>query len=226
MEVSGEAMFWFTMLNLVADLVLLKLFQQAVENPEQALDPEAPNVNLNMSAALAHLLADLLRALAVLISGLLIWMGDWDSVKTDAWCSFFVSLFIILGTLQVGKRLCFEPKDAARYASFDDELDGVEGEEIPDVTFDAVVVSVGGGGSANEDESNGNRATGSGLSDDDRLAIADDQAEGQHNRSLAITNGSRAGGKKRSPIDSAPVGAPALTNGDHGAPAFDVLPNR
>lgn len=133
-------MFWFTMLNLAADLVLLRLFQESIDRPED-LDPEKGE-NLNMSAALAHLLADLLRAVAVLVSGLLIWIWRWNSALTDAWCSFFVSLFIIVGTLQIGKRLCWESKDARRYAAFDDELDE---QELPDVSFDAVMVSVDGG---------------------------------------------------------------------------------
>ncbi|CAD7942021.1 unnamed protein product, partial [Amoebophrya sp. A120] len=72
--------------------------------------------SLNMSAALAHLVADILRGVSVLVSGFIIWTNPAaNSVRVDAVCSFFVSLFILAGTLQIGSKLVFDFRSARRY---------------------------------------------------------------------------------------------------------------
>ncbi|CAD7963819.1 unnamed protein product [Amoebophrya sp. A25] len=95
-----------------------------------------PETSLNMSAALAHLVADILRGVSVLVSGFIIWLQPGsESVRIDAACSLFVSLFILAGTLRVGRKMCYNFKSAQLYARFDDEEDAV-----PSVNFDAVVL--------------------------------------------------------------------------------------
>ena len=93
--------------------------------------------NLNMTAAFAHLLADIVRGVSVLISGLIIWIAGTRGVVTDAYCSILVSVFILTGTISAGKKIY----DAATFRPQSDPADGRSGQ---DVTSDPSASGEGG----------------------------------------------------------------------------------
>jgi len=60
----------------------------------------APEENLNVSGALLHLVADVLRSLVILVAGVLLQCGLFtDAAKVDAVCALTVSALIIAGSL-------------------------------------------------------------------------------------------------------------------------------
>lgn len=57
--------------------------------------------DLNMNSAFIHIFADTMRTVTSLVSGAMVWLGGYDSVKTDAIGSIIVSSFIILAAVVV-----------------------------------------------------------------------------------------------------------------------------
>merc|ERR1719266_1153712 len=51
---------------------------------------------MNLFSALAHLAADGVRGVAVLLAGILAVTGVVDAAKADAYCSLFVCVFVLL----------------------------------------------------------------------------------------------------------------------------------
>lgn len=93
--VNGTIMFAFTVLNLLIDALLLRNF----------LKSGADSQSMNMKSALLHLGADIIRGFGVLISSCWIWIHPADGITADAICSLFVSVFILVSTVNVGGKL-------------------------------------------------------------------------------------------------------------------------
>merc|ERR1712125_105906 len=83
----------FTAINLIADFGIIVACWKCGGG---ALLGEGDN--MNFYGALAHLAADIVRGIAVLICGILAVVGVADPLKTDAYCSLFVCLFVLSAT--------------------------------------------------------------------------------------------------------------------------------
>jgi len=86
-ETSGELMIIFTVVNIVADGWIFF----ATMKGGGAADED----NMNLSGAFAHLAADFVRGVAVLLCGILAVTGLVQPSKADAYCSVFVCLFVL-----------------------------------------------------------------------------------------------------------------------------------
>lgn len=121
-EVKGSLMVVFTAVNLVGDaLVALAcwrfgaadLLEGIAEGSPAARTPggEAEEVarsstsgagnNMNIFGALAHLAADGVRGIAVLVCGILAVAGLVDPAKADAYCSLFVCAFVLAAAVSL-----------------------------------------------------------------------------------------------------------------------------
>mmetsp|Transcript_94049 Transcript_94049/g.146994 ORF Transcript_94049/g.146994 Transcript_94049/m.146994 type:complete len:438 (-) Transcript_94049:5-1318(-) len=66
----------------------------------------AKQENLNMSAAMLHLIADVVRGITILISAILIQTGVVKNAgQADAWCALLVAAFILFGSLAIFQRV-------------------------------------------------------------------------------------------------------------------------
>lgn len=52
---------------------------------------------MNMCSALSHILSDTLRSLTTLAEAFVLWFGDFDGQRVDAYASFIVSTLVIIG---------------------------------------------------------------------------------------------------------------------------------
>ncbi|CAE7524039.1 egl-4 [Symbiodinium pilosum] len=94
-EVNSDIMIGFTSLNLAADVAVV-LCTWSCGASKLLEDEEASN--LNLFGALAHLGADVVRGLAVLLAGILAEVGLVQAAKADAYCSLFVCIFVLAAT--------------------------------------------------------------------------------------------------------------------------------
>jgi len=108
-KVNGELMFFFTILNLVADGILIWTFSKSGAQSE----------SINMKSAMLHLIADVGRSLGVLFAGLWIWLKGTRGVITDSICSIILSLFILIAAVQLGSSLV---KRTSLISSCDEEI--------------------------------------------------------------------------------------------------------
>eukprot|EP00930_Biecheleria_cincta_P069941 TRINITY_DN57612_c0_g1_i1.p1 TRINITY_DN57612_c0_g1~~TRINITY_DN57612_c0_g1_i1.p1 ORF type:complete len:362 (-),score=76.88 TRINITY_DN57612_c0_g1_i1:4-1089(-) len=95
-EVNSLVMIVFTAVNLVAD-VGVALSTWAWGSAE-AVGGDGDSSNMNLFGAMAHLGADVVRGVAVLICGILAQAGVVDAAKADAYCSLFVCIFVLAAT--------------------------------------------------------------------------------------------------------------------------------
>lgn len=123
-SVDSRIMIIFTSVNLVADGLIAfacwhfgigKLLESPGENDEapvrqSQVQVEGENVpaneksgNMNLMGALAHLVADGIRGIAVLVVGILAITGTVDAAKADAYCSLFVCVFVLIAALSMLK---------------------------------------------------------------------------------------------------------------------------
>jgi len=69
-------------------------------------DASSAEVNFNVTSAMLHLVADVLRGLTILVVAVIIQMGYVrDPGKADAVCALLVAVFVLLGALAIFKRL-------------------------------------------------------------------------------------------------------------------------
>lgn len=112
-EVNGSLMIAFTVFNLAVDFMVVlvawhlgaAMFLEGPgdstgankdrETNTDANPEDASSANLNIFGALAHLAADGVRGVAVLITGIIAVTGLVDAAKADAYCSLFVCLFVL-----------------------------------------------------------------------------------------------------------------------------------
>jgi len=94
-SVDGKLMFIFTGFNIIADFYLFYLMSQEGSS----------GTSMNMKSAVLHLGADLLRGIAVVFVGIWIYVKHTHGVVMDAVCSIFVSVFILIGALQLASEL-------------------------------------------------------------------------------------------------------------------------
>lgn len=114
-EVDSNMMFGFTTVNLVADVVIF-LMSWYCGTLSVVTDGDE---NLNMVSAFAHLAADTVRGVAVLLCSTLAIVGVVDPVSADAYCSLFVCLFVFSATVQLVCRLV-RAKPSTTFKAFDD----------------------------------------------------------------------------------------------------------
>jgi len=98
-EVDGGIMIGFTSVNLIADAAVLlacwrcggaALLMDSTEAEGQSHE------NMNFFSALAHLAADVVRGVAVMVCGVLAVVGVVEPAKADAYCSLFVCIFVLV----------------------------------------------------------------------------------------------------------------------------------
>jgi len=136
--VNGTIMFAFTVLNLLIDALLLRNF----------LKSGADSQSMNMKSALLHLGADIIRGFGVLISSCWIYFHPADGIAADAICSLFVSLFILVSTVNVGGKLFMKmyqkPRDLLDETALREiigyEEDGIEEDKLGKDSMEVVVV--------------------------------------------------------------------------------------
>lgn len=115
-DVSAELMVTFTAVNLVADgIVLLAVWRCGLG---ALLGGEGGN--MNFLSALAHLAADALRGVAVLLCGILAMTRVVNPLEADAYCSLFVCVFVLSATLSLSRALLKRITPTA-YETFDAE---------------------------------------------------------------------------------------------------------
>merc|ERR1712113_90197 len=79
----------------------------------------------NLCGALAHLAADGVRGVAVLICGILAVAGVVDAAKADAYCSLFVCVFVLFATASL-LRVVIRKSAPVAYESYEHvDLDSV-----------------------------------------------------------------------------------------------------
>lgn len=100
-EVNSDIMIVFTALNLVADVMVALCAWHC--SASELVGEEASNMNL--FGALAHLGADMVRGLAVLLAGILAEAKVVEAAKADAYCSLFVCIFVLIATASLLKTL-------------------------------------------------------------------------------------------------------------------------
>jgi len=83
------------------------------------VDGGIPNSsNLNLSAAMLHLIADVVRGITILVSAIVIEAGvARDAGKVDAVCALLVAGFIFVGAAAIFQRLFSSLKDLNCWAS-------------------------------------------------------------------------------------------------------------
>lgn len=121
LQVNSKMMIGFTLVNLVVDsLVAVATYKLGVAAPgghsadqdgEAAVtrrpseDAKDKGENMNLLGALAHLAADGVRGVAVLVAGSLALAGVVDPVLADAYCSLFVCLFVLAAVVSLLRML-------------------------------------------------------------------------------------------------------------------------
>jgi cation diffusion facilitator family transporter len=111
-KVSGELMVIFTTINLLADIgIIVACLRCGGGSLLGGSD------NMNLYGALAHLGADIVRGIAVLICGILAVLHIADPLQADAYCSLFVCLFILSATASI-LRMLLKRSNPSAYATF------------------------------------------------------------------------------------------------------------
>lgn len=125
-EVNSDIMIIFTAVNLAADLMVAFCAWNC--GASQVLEEEDTS-NLNLFGALAHLGADMVRGLAVLLAGILAEANVVDAAKADAYCSLFVCIFVLMATASLLKTV-LQKSNPLAYAHVEiaDEAHSVHGQ--------------------------------------------------------------------------------------------------
>ena len=127
-EVDSVIMIVFTALNLVADMVVAVCAWRC--GASELLGEEASNMNL--FGALAHLGADMVRGLAVLLAGILAQAKVVEASKADAYCSLFVCIFVLMATASLLRTLLQQSNPLAyAHVEFDNEREAREEPAAP-----------------------------------------------------------------------------------------------
>lgn len=97
---------WSTMLHMLVHPGCSDAAHAGADLNDSAADVSRSEVNFNVSSAMLHLVADVLRGLTIFIVAVVIQMG-WapDPGKADAVCALLVAAFILIGAVVLFKRL-------------------------------------------------------------------------------------------------------------------------
>ncbi|HSR01714.1 MAG TPA: cation diffusion facilitator family transporter [Methylophilaceae bacterium] len=91
-DVIGSYVIAIAFVGLVVNVIVVKQLHQGEEEK-----------NLNHQAALLHVIGDLLGSVAALAAGLIIYATDW--VLVDPLLSLFISLLLLIATLNLSKQV-------------------------------------------------------------------------------------------------------------------------
>jgi len=95
----------------------------ACDETNRSWDPMAKaDGNMNIFGAFAHLAADGVRGVAVLICGLLAASGAVDPITADAYCSLFVCVFVLAATVSLLRAVLHKSVSVA-YEVMDEQFD-------------------------------------------------------------------------------------------------------
>mmetsp|Transcript_54443 Transcript_54443/g.129746 ORF Transcript_54443/g.129746 Transcript_54443/m.129746 type:complete len:334 (+) Transcript_54443:97-1098(+) len=117
-SVNGLIMIIFTVVNLVADAFVI-LASWLCGAGDMLMGEEGGNMNLK--SAFAHLGADVVRGIAVLVAGIVAVLGWADGATSDAWCSLFVCVFILFAAFGLLQTLLRRLSPGGTYDNFDEE---------------------------------------------------------------------------------------------------------
>lgn len=135
-QVNGSVMIVFTAVNLAADVGLGLVFWRCGaaallagqgDGKSSRVDAEGGDGDgddMNLCSALAHLAADAVRGVAVLLCGIFAVAGVVDATRADAVTSLFVSVFVLAATFSL-LRVLIRRSVPTAYEEFD--VDATEG---------------------------------------------------------------------------------------------------
>eukprot|EP00933_Yihiella_yeosuensis_P045148 TRINITY_DN40472_c0_g1_i1.p1 TRINITY_DN40472_c0_g1~~TRINITY_DN40472_c0_g1_i1.p1 ORF type:complete len:323 (+),score=66.03 TRINITY_DN40472_c0_g1_i1:127-1095(+) len=103
-EVNSLIMIVFTAVNLAADILVAFCIRRCGASAVLA-HADDTDANMNLFGALAHLAADGVRGLAVLLCGILAQAGLVVASEADAYCTLFVCIFVLAATVSLLKKL-------------------------------------------------------------------------------------------------------------------------
>lgn len=90
----------------------------ALPGSSKQVESSGGNGNLNLSAAMLHLVADVFRGITILITAIIIEAGIVsDAGKVDAICALLVAAFILIGAFAIFQRLASSMKQMRCCAS-------------------------------------------------------------------------------------------------------------
>jgi len=125
-EVNSVIMIVFTAVNLAADLLVAFCAWNC--GALELLEEEEAS-NMNLFGALAHLGADMVRGVAVLLAGILAEANVVEAAKADAYCSLFVCIFVLVATFSLLKTL-LQKSNPLAYAQMEFEGDREEAQSV------------------------------------------------------------------------------------------------